>query len=453
MTHPKFGIIFLVLNILLLCHLASSQNLKQPRLCDPNVQQYSGYFNVNNNKNLFFWFFESRNNPKQDPIVLWNDMLITHHTLFPYDHFSCSAMNSLYFELGPCSVNSGGNSTSLNQYSFNNNASVIFLDQPVNSGYSYGDYVSDTLTDAKDIYTFLQMFFRKHPQYSNLTFHIASESYGGHYAPALASIIQSNKNSTSTNRTRINLDSILIGNGLVTPLVQFKSFPTMACDSSYGSLFDNSTCSQMIDNSTQCANLIQTCYNTKAPKDCVFAKEYCYDTLIIPVENTGRNILDIRQQCSGILCYPDFIDIIEYANSAAVKNELGINSSLSFQLCNNNINVDFIMSTLLDGNIRVLVYTGDADYLCNWFAEILINNHFVPGNDAWTRALSWSGSAGFNNVNFTKWITAAGDYSGDFRTFKGLTFLRVFNASHMVPHDQPAASLDFFNKWIFKQEF
>lgn len=33
--------------------------------------QYSGYLDVSDRKHFFYWFFESRNDPKNDPIVLW----------------------------------------------------------------------------------------------------------------------------------------------------------------------------------------------------------------------------------------------------------------------------------------------------------------------------------------------------------------------------------------------
>ncbi|KKK25475.1 hypothetical protein AOCH_006523 [Aspergillus ochraceoroseus] len=38
---------------------------------DPGVKQLTGYLDDNeNDKHLFYWFFESRNDPKNDPVVL-----------------------------------------------------------------------------------------------------------------------------------------------------------------------------------------------------------------------------------------------------------------------------------------------------------------------------------------------------------------------------------------------
>lgn len=37
----------------------------------PGVNQYSGYLSVGNNMNMFFWFFEARNNPSTAPLVTW----------------------------------------------------------------------------------------------------------------------------------------------------------------------------------------------------------------------------------------------------------------------------------------------------------------------------------------------------------------------------------------------
>lgn len=48
-----------------------STHTSSPHLCDPSVKMISGYLDVSETKHLFFWFFESRDKPKEDPLVLW----------------------------------------------------------------------------------------------------------------------------------------------------------------------------------------------------------------------------------------------------------------------------------------------------------------------------------------------------------------------------------------------
>jgi len=36
-----------------------------------NVTQLNGYITVNKTRHLFYWMFESRNDPANDPFVLW----------------------------------------------------------------------------------------------------------------------------------------------------------------------------------------------------------------------------------------------------------------------------------------------------------------------------------------------------------------------------------------------
>ncbi|CAG8639201.1 7570_t:CDS:2, partial [Dentiscutata heterogama] len=465
-TCPKPGVIFFILGVLLLCNLVSTQDnhkwekvlthsafpeyqikYKEPKLCDENVQQYSGYIDVSTNKSLFFWFFESRNKPHEDPLVLW----ITGGP-------GCSSLNSLFFEVGPCTIKGDGNgpinsSFSRNYNSLNNIANIIFLDQPTNAGYSYGDKVSTTLEAASDIYAFLQIFFQNFPEYAKLDFHIAGESYAGHFSPAVAAEIYYNNN--KKNFTHINLESILIGNGLVDPLLQFKYYPDMACNSSYGPVLNISTCDQMRKDYKRCANLTEICYSSKSAADCSKATALCFIYMIEPYQASGRSLADVRKSCNDIAtCYPDLITIGNFSDRTDFKNELGANSSLKYKICNSDVFTDFSQTgdimlsfiqsipPLLEDNIRVLIYAGDADFLCNWM-----------GNEAWVKELEWSGKKGFNNANVTRWITKdASNHAGDVRTFKGLTFLRVFKAGHMPPHDQSSSSFDFFSRWLSKED-
>ncbi|RIB28120.1 Alpha/Beta hydrolase protein [Gigaspora rosea] len=360
----------------------------------------------------------------------------------------CSSLTGLYLELGPCSINPGADNTTFNPYSWNNKANIFFLDQPTNTGYSYGDYINSTFTAAENVYAFLQIFFQELPKYANLDFHIAGESYAGHYIPAIASDIikYNNNNGSRKDIVHINLESILIGNGWVNPLVQYKYYPDMACNSSYGRVLDDSTCSQMRQDYTQCAELINKFYLSNNIQDSFNAQDYCESKLYEPYEQTGRDVYDIR--CSNNCDLG--LDIDKYSNREDVKTQLGVNSSLIFNSCKGQPNFrltgdylrpfDIDIPLLLGSNIRVLIYAGDADFICNWF-----------GNEAWTKELKWNGAEGFKNANTTPWITnSTGEHAGDVTTFEGLTFLKVFKAGHLVPHYQPVASLDFFNRWISK---
>lgn len=88
-----------------------------------------------------------------------------------------------------------------------------------------------------------------------------------------------------------------------------------------------------------------------------------------------------------------------------------------------------VIPQLLDANIRVLVYAGEMDYICNYM-----------GNKAWTLALEWTGKPQFNDAGDHQWMVE-GEAAGLARSAQGLTFLQVFGAGHMVPLDQPRNSL------------
>ncbi|KAG0238983.1 hypothetical protein BGW41_007999 [Actinomortierella wolfii] len=418
--------------------------LKEPKLCDTNVKQYSGYLDVGKDKHFFFWFFESRNDPKRDPLTLWLN-----------GGPGCSSLTGLFMELGPCAVKEDGSGLVYNPHSWNSNSSVIFLDQPTNVGYSYGDSVSNTFTAAKDVYALLQVFFKEFPEYQRLDFHVAGESYAGHYIPAIGAEINEQNKRMATPALRapgvqhINLESLLIGNGLTDPKTQYEFYPEMACRNSYGPVLSESQCQQMENAYPACADLIQACYDTDSVFRCLPAAAYCNKEMISPYQMSGQNPYDVREKCQGGggLCYP-ILDVIQtYLNKEEVKRELGAQVN-EYKSCNMQVNMNFMLRgdwmkpfhrlvpPLLEDGIRVLLYSGDADFICNWM-----------GNKAWALALPWSGQQDLQERKDKKWF-ANGHHAGDFRTSGPLTFLRVFGAGHMVPYDKPAESLAMFNTWI-----
>jgi len=87
-------------------------------------------------------------------------------------------------------------------------------------------------------------------------------------------------------------------------------------------------------------------------------------------------------------------------------------------------------------DLEVLVYSGDKDWICNW-----------RGGEAWTLATKWAHHDDFNNQQFEKWHFNGMD-AGEMRQFGNLHFLRVYDAGHMVPMDQPENALDMIHRFL-----
>lgn len=382
--------------------------------------------------NIVIGFFESRNDPKNDPVVLWLN-----------GGPGCSSLTGLFMELGPSSITKGGQ-VKYNPASWNSNASVIFLDQPVNVGFSYaGNGVSNTVAAGKDVYALLTLFFKQFPEYSSQDFHITGESYAGHYIPVFASEILSHK------KRNINLKSVAIGNGLTDPYTQYEYYRPMACgEGPWPAVLDQTTCQAMDASLPRCQSLIQNCYESQSIWSCVPASIYCNNAMIGPYQKTGQNPYDIRKKCVGSsLCYDELEWISTWLNQDKVMKALGVEVD-SYEGCNFDINRNFLFQgdwmqpyhLLVPGileEIPILIYAGDADFICNFL-----------GNEAWADALKWPGQKKYNEAKKQDLLIGDEKY-GYFKTSGNLTFIAIHAAGHMVPYDQPGHSVDFLNRWLF----
>ena len=128
-----------------------------------------------------------------------------------------------------------------------------------------------------------------------------------------------------------------------------------------------------------------------------------------------------------------------------VRKELGV-AERSWTSCNMVVhtfmlgdwvtNMESNVVNLLNNKVNVLVYSGDKDYICNW-----------RGGEAWTHTLSWSKKEEFNQSNYKKWNVNE-QVAGQYKNIDNLTFLRVYEAGHMVPMDQPGVALEMLHQLI-----
>jgi len=446
-------------------------------LCDSSSLSLAGYadtkgseYDANGeNKHLFYWFFEKRGGQDDSidsdetddiPLIIWL-------TGGP----GCSSSLALLTENGPCTVNNDGTSTSINPYSWTEVAHVLWLDQPAGVGYSYGTKNdSNESMVSEDVYYFLQSFFRKHPKYDKNRLFLVGESYGGHYAPAIAhKIWTENKNRRLKNEgvtdkrlIQINLSGLAVGNGLTNPIEQYKWYPEMAFNNPQNiKTVSEKTYEAMKSAVPSCIRLIEKCNagdtlaNTLA---CQGAFVVCNSAETTPYQLTGLNPYDIRKKCEHPpLCY-DFSNVNKFLNLDSTKEALHVSEKArsKWQSCDFVINAKFhadwmkdfspFVADLLNGNddnsddaIPVLIYAGDVDYICNYM-----------GNKAWTRGLDWKGSEAFIAADEHEWRSKEGKetVAGLARTAGGFTFLQVYEAGHMVPSDKPEIALDMIRNFV-----
>ncbi len=113
----SFSSLFAFLGVLfLLCFNINEIGISAKPLGPETVENESGYIDLDKgSRSLFYWYFESRNDPKTDPLLIWMS-----------GGPGCSSMLALFSENGPYIVNERGTDVTLNPYSWNSNATVIW---------------------------------------------------------------------------------------------------------------------------------------------------------------------------------------------------------------------------------------------------------------------------------------------------------------------------------------
>jgi carboxypeptidase C (cathepsin A) len=419
-------------------------SLHRPRICeDPSngVKQYSGYLTINSTeyKSFFFWFVEARKDPLNAPTALW---------------FSggpgASSMFALVGENGPCWVlnktANGEPSVEYNPFSWTEAANMIWVDQPSGTGFSIGtnSVVKSEHEVADDMYLFLEAFLLQFPQYGKAIY-LVGESFGGHYVTSIAhKIVQMNKqikeeeseydpkDPSKKQNVVIPLKGIAIGNGMTDTLEQLKWYPLMAFNSTTApSIINETTYRDMESKIPSVVQAVRACSQSDDLHQCTQAYELYSETLMMPIYMTGANVYDMRLKTPY-----DFSAMDVYLNDRRVTRQIGarkpwvgVNTTVWQQLAP----IDFLHSfqglipPILDEGIKVLIYAGDQDYICNWL-----------GVQAWTNKMDWDGHDAFNSAQTEHWT------GGTIKHHKNFAFATVANSGHMAPMDQPENSLTLF---------
>lgn len=170
---------------------------------------YSGYIDVNTDKRLHYMFAESQGNASTDPLVIWFN-----------GGPGCSSMLGFVQEHGPYVMENGGDSFHKNDYSWNREANMLYIESPAGVGFSYcgvaGGCAYDDDQSAADNLAAVLNWYKKFPEYQQHELYISGESYAGIYVPYLANQIHDyNVNNTqNADVFKPNLKGFMVGNGV-----------------------------------------------------------------------------------------------------------------------------------------------------------------------------------------------------------------------------------------------
>nr|GAT52547.1 predicted protein [Mycena chlorophos] len=424
--------------------------VKKSNFCDGTVASYTGYIDIEA-RHLFFYFFESRSDPETDDVIFWTN-----------GGPACSSAIGLFMELGPCRIRDADEGPVYHAESWNSNANIFFVDQPIGAGFSYadhGEYVSTTEEAAKDMAAFVAIFFAHFTKFQGRPFHLSGESYAGRLLPVYAATIyDQNPYLVAAGLAPINVSSVMIGNGMTDAPKTVAGWYEMQCTpASTMPVQSIENCVDMKKKLPRCMRwLKESCQDVFDSINCAAAMGFCMQSFIYPYILLGRDPYDISRLCPGSPDCSDVLEapIIEYLNRADVQSMLGIDPSRkTFAACAYDVVDAFgglqgdvmhgsteYVAGLLERGVRVLIYAGSYDYICSWVS-----------NEAWTLELEWSGHDEFAGQPLRAWVVD-GERAGLTRSAGPLTFATIDGGGHMAPYERPKQSLEMVQRWLAYEE-
>jgi len=388
------------------------------------VYTASGYGDLGTNSHMWFWFFEARNNPATAPLAIWLN-----------GGPGSSSMIGLFQEHGPCRIRNDSSGVDLNPSSWNEVANMLYIDQPVGVGFSYGAAtVSSSIDAAHAVWNFLQIFFSDYrfAKYASHEFAFWTESYGGHYGPVMTSYFLDQNDAIANGTIKgipLKLKVLGIGNGLTDPITQYPGYISYSQNNVYHPLVSmnvTTSANQSYYAPGGCRDEIVACNINDSNTICSQAQNDCNNNILSPL--AGNYDVYYVPTLNPDPYPPSFAT---YINSQAVTSKIGAQSKwseTSFQIYQNFANTGDWMKTskpqlerVINAGVRTVLYDGDADYICNHM-----------GVEAMVSSLNTKFSSEYAAEPWTQW-TVEGTVAGQYKNAGTFSYVRVYRAGHEVP--------------------
>ncbi|XP_009607411.1 serine carboxypeptidase-like 50 [Nicotiana tomentosiformis] len=394
----------------------------------------SGYLTVNSTTGsaIFYTYYEAQKpiNPlSQTPIVIWLQ-----------GGPGCSSMLGNFYELGPWRVSSSLRhnvehiSLEPNPGSWNRIFGLLFLDNPIGTGFSIAaspEEIPRNQNDiAKHLFVATRKFLSLDRSFKTRPIYFTGESYAGKYVPAFGYYILK-RNACLPESSRVNLAGIAIGNGLTDPVTQVG---THALNAYYSGLINEKEKIQLEKLQDEAIMLTKNDNWSEATE----ARSRVLRTL---VNMTGlADIHDFRR----LKPYEDEL-IVKFLSNVDFKKVLKAKETIVFDECSElvgNVLHDDMMKSVkymvefLVKNTRVLLYQGQCDF-----------QDGVVSTEAWMKKMKWEGIGKFLEAKRKVWRVNE-ELAGYVQKWGSLSHVVVSNAGHLVATDQAVNSQIMIEDWI-----
>uniref|UniRef100_A0A0P4WJ86 Carboxypeptidase n=1 Tax=Scylla olivacea TaxID=85551 RepID=A0A0P4WJ86_SCYOL len=405
-----------------------------------------GYVNVRPGAHMFFWLYYTTSTTEytHKPLVLW---------LQGGPGASSTGIGN-FLEIGPKTA-----ALKNRTYAWTKEVNVLFVDNPVGTGFSYVQDLKLLPTNnsaiAADLVTFMAGFFKKVPEFESVPLYIFTESYGGkmgaRFAQALSKAVQQKK-------VRCQLAGLVMGDSWISPVDAVMSwgpylYATSLVDSAGEGAIDNKTAEvaaavktgKMADSTklwAEAEGLVETVTNgvnfyniLKTPARGNASVHHNHVLSVMASRNKyhfkspeleylyHHHVGLLSDDLSTLMNGPirDKLKVIP-ANITWGGQSKNVFEALSEDFMNPAVkNVEMLLNTT---SLKVVVYNGQLDLIVS-----------TPGAQKWVENMQWAGTKQWVHSSRKPMVGADGGTVAFSKSFKNFTFYWILQAGHMVPLD------------------
>ncbi|EGO27752.1 carboxypeptidase KEX1 [Serpula lacrymans var. lacrymans S7.9] len=403
-------------------------------LSDPNAAAAA---NTDVLAHLFFVMVKARRASDKERLMFWFN-----------GGPGCSSFDGLMMEVGPWKVDGEGGLITADG-GWEEYTTMVYIDQPAGTGLSYTstDHYIHTLSEASEhILEFLRTFYKIFPEYQSVDTYLGGESYAGQYIPYFA-------NAILASSIQVPLRGIAIGNGWIDARSQYPAYLDYAVK--HGLVEDNS---EQYRKGKQTTDECMAEFNSITGPEPIHVGICEGLALSIPSNNqkivdgklTCTNVYDVRLQdtfpACGMNWPPELKNVTSYLARKDVINALHASAkSTSWVECFGRVSQELrdqlspsaitLLPNVLE-KIPVLLFAGDQDFICNYM-----------GIESMIKTMNWNGETGLGVVKTQSW-SVEGSPAGTWVSSRNLTYVKIFNASHMAPYDVPNVAHDMILRFM-----